>query len=347
VTRRFGDVVSAIGVLVATLALSAPAAAEPRACGAEGHPWIRLDDAHPPSFDAASWAEVVTQLRTALAARFIDLCGPTEGGESQPLATLSMGTTEGDSVRITVLVKDEVTDKRVARDVDLASIPNDGRPLTVALAADELLRASWAEVNLVGAPPLVRPVPREVTEAIAIDPDRLPSGARARRFFVGVGGAAEHFTGGYDQAGADASVRALFHPRFGVELGAGLRSAFVRDAPDGRVHGSAVVVAVGPMARLLALPRLSLDLVARFRVTAVRVTAEPRSGARHYESAGTALHVTMGPMLTFEVASPLVIFIGADAGFPLRGLAITDGSDRVGGVSGVVLGSMLGLGATL
>jgi hypothetical protein len=346
VTRRFADVLPTVGALMAMLAVTTSAAAEPRPCGAEGHPWIRLEDEHAP-FDAASWAEVVTQLRTALAARFIDLCGPADRSESPTLATLAMGTTEGDSVRITVLVKDEVTDKRVARDVDLATIPNDGRPLTVALAADELLRASWAEVNLVDAPPPVRPVPREVSEAIAIDPDRLPSGVRRRRFFVGVAGAAEHFTGGYDHAGADADLRVLFHPRIGAELGVGLRSAFSRNAPDGRVRGSAVVLAGGPMVRLLALPRLSLDLEARFVVTSVRVAAEARAGARQYESAGTALHVTAGPVLTFEIASPLVVVIGATAGFPLRSLAITDGTERVGGVSGAVLGSTLGLGATL
>ena len=52
-------------------------------------------------------------------------------------------------------------------------------------------------------------------------------------------------------------------------------------------------------------------------------------------------------MLTFEISSPLVVFVGAAAGFPLRGLAITDGTERVGGVSGAVLASTLGLGATL
>lgn len=326
--------------------LAPTARAADRACGTEGHPWVRLDLTGA-TFDEASSAELVTQLKVALAARFIDVCGPTDAPSSPALATLEIAMHEGDRIALTVLVKDAITDKRVARDVDLTTIPNDGRPLTVALAADELLRASWAEVNLVGAPAPVRPVPREVSEAIAIDPDRLPSGVRARRFFVGVAGAAEHFTGGYDHAGADADLRVLLHPRVGAELAVGLRSAFARNAPDGRVRGSAIVIAGGPLVRLLALPHVSLDLEARFVVTSVRVTAEAHAGARPYESAGTALHVSAGPVLTFEIAPPLVVFVGATAGFPLRGLAITDGTERVGGISGAVLGSTLGLGATL
>ena len=67
-----------------------------------------------------------------------------------PLATLAVELAPDDTAKATVdiEVRDAVTRKRVRRDVDLSRIPDDGRAAAIAIEADELLRASWAEVAL-------------------------------------------------------------------------------------------------------------------------------------------------------------------------------------------------------
>ncbi len=55
-------------------------------------------------------------------------------------------------------VDDALTNKSVRREVDLGDVPASGRPRALALAAAELLRASWAELAL--PPPARRPRPR-------------------------------------------------------------------------------------------------------------------------------------------------------------------------------------------
>jgi hypothetical protein len=333
-------------VVAATFSATSVARAE-RACGTEGHPWVRLDAGTSLLDDAGSRA-LVTQLKVALAARFIDLCTAVDPAPASPaLATLEISTRDGDRIGLTVVVRDALTDKRVAREIDLTDVPADGRPLTVALAADELLRASWAEINLPDAPAPTRPVPAEVARAVAIDKTAGSKPEPPRVFAVGVAAAAEHFGTGFDQMGADVRSSALFGRRFGAEASAGLRSAFARDAPDGRVRGSAVKLSAGPFARLLSVDRVSLDLVVRVEASFFRAAGDPHAGARAYEASGTAVYVASGPVLGFELVPPLVLLAGLGIGFPLRGLTVVDGDQRVGGMSGVVLGSTLGLGAAL
>ena len=49
---------------------------------------------------------------------------------------------------VVIELDDRVTHKRVARDLPLRNIPANGRALAIAIASDELLRASWAELTL-------------------------------------------------------------------------------------------------------------------------------------------------------------------------------------------------------
>ncbi len=50
--------------------------------------------------------------------------------------------------KIRLEVDDTLTNKKLVRVIDLGALPPDGHDLAVALAADELLRASWAELEL-------------------------------------------------------------------------------------------------------------------------------------------------------------------------------------------------------
>ena len=80
-------------------------------------------------------------LRLELASRGFELC--EEGGpQTTPSIAVIDLTSHEDDVTLTVEVRDRVTAKRVAREVSVGSFPPDARPLVLAVAADELLRAS-------------------------------------------------------------------------------------------------------------------------------------------------------------------------------------------------------------
>jgi hypothetical protein len=94
--------------------------------------------------DPALFSEVRTDLATELAHRGIDVCAP-EVSSREPAAIAKL--TSIDST-VTIELDDRVTHKRVGRDLPLARVPPNGRALAIAIAIDELLRASWAELSL-------------------------------------------------------------------------------------------------------------------------------------------------------------------------------------------------------
>jgi hypothetical protein len=73
--------------------------------------------------------------------------------ESASLATIALQTPcAPDAVEVTIEIDDAATAKSVKRVVSLADVPSAARPRALAIAAAELLRASWAELALQRAP---------------------------------------------------------------------------------------------------------------------------------------------------------------------------------------------------
>ena len=140
------------------------------ACGATSRSWIRVSS-DAPGFVASFRAEVAT--------KGFDACA--SGGPRPPVATVTIAATQGSATVDVLDVLDVVTSKRVSRSVDLASIPADGRDLALAVAADELLRASWAELALTTAPPPRRRCPRRCTTSSTRRSDRRERLSRLRR----------------------------------------------------------------------------------------------------------------------------------------------------------------------
>ena len=75
-------------------------------------------------------------------------------------ATVRVASSDQTSVAVSVEVRDAVTEKRVSRDVDLTRVPADGRAFAIALAVDELVWASWAEIALAKSQRPAKPPPR-------------------------------------------------------------------------------------------------------------------------------------------------------------------------------------------
>jgi hypothetical protein len=113
-------------------------------------------------------------------------------------ACADAGSTEvrirGNGERVEVVVRDGVTGKSVTRSYDLRALPPAGRAMAVAIYAEELVVASWAET-------LVAPKPIPGAER-AHDVASQRAGGRSRVDVVaGVGARGAFFTGGLFDAG--------------------------------------------------------------------------------------------------------------------------------------------------
>jgi hypothetical protein len=110
----------------------------------------------------------------------VDAAAPIPREPTAALAILSLEGGCDASAPITVVIDDAATDKSVRRIVDLGDLPREARARALSLAAAELLRASWAELVLPGAPPPRAPVPpliRAVAAARVARPSRPPLAA--------------------------------------------------------------------------------------------------------------------------------------------------------------------------
>jgi hypothetical protein len=314
-------------------------------CGANGRPWVSL------TFAGKAWPagfaeQVLGDLRAGLTNRGIDACADDSGPRSEPpLATVSVASSDQNVVAVSVEVRDAVTEKRVSRDVDLAPVPADGRAFAIAIAVDELVWASWAEIALAKAhrAPTPKPPPREVVAGVEHE---LPRAREASSELV-LRFAAEHYGGGQTHLGGDAGVLLPLAPRFTLDFDAGFRQGLGVSAPDGRVLSSAVGASAA--IRFALLHGLAGDagasLGARLAVTRFRGAAV--TTAHDSEVSGLTAFARFGAFGSLRLGGAFHLDATAGAGAPLRALEATDDGRVVTGVSGLELYGTLGIGVEL
>jgi hypothetical protein len=167
-------------------------------------------------FDAALAAEVRKDLAAELGPRGFGVCAARAGaGELAAEIWLSIS----EPSRVAIQIDDLVTGKRVGRDVPLTPIPKGGKALAIAIAADELLRASWAELDL----------PRRGQEAAPA----VAAGAVAGQAY---GGGPEE--GERLPVNARASPGSTSKPRRGGHFVLGLLPGYVRSARAWNAFGA-------------------------------------------------------------------------------------------------------------
>jgi hypothetical protein len=282
-------------------------------------------------------AQIAEQLRAALAPRNIELCTVET---ASPVATLDVSE-NATQASLTLTVRDALTNKSVSRDVDLAAIPPDARSLVIAQAADELLRASWAELLVKDAPPPARPVPVEVTTAVekTIEAPRV---VRAPIVEVGAGGSAETYTRGRAAFGPDLALVLLPSPRIGARARFGLRVAPKSSAVDGDVQTSATVYAIGALFGVLPRTgRLGLDVVPEIVVTRLSFDARASAAGVARSDTSTAIYATLGAQGWLVIAQPVRVGLGVLAGAPIRAVRAVDADSTVSGASGALFGASL------
>jgi len=328
---------AATAVSVAMMLASSLAAAEAGAdaCGAPGRPWIRLETAAIES-ESINLGEILRHVRAELAMRRIDVC--TEGSGSPPAASVRITTSATEGVEIAIDVRDAVTDKRLSRTLDLRSLPPDARFLAIAVATDELLRASWIEIALRTAPSPAAPPPPAIMEVVQSELKPEP------RVEIGAQLAFEWYGGGQEHLGVD--VRAGVRPvrRLTAFLRLGLRQGFEIAAPDGSIRSSAILVGLGCKLALTP-PTGPAGLEMLGRVDAVRVsflpTADP--GALEHPNQATAVVAAAGLSAWAALGSSLRLVVDATLGAPLRPVQATDTGSQVTAVSGLTFATGGGL----
>ncbi|HKU40152.1 MAG TPA: hypothetical protein VJR89_18460, partial [Polyangiales bacterium] len=252
-------------LVAACLIVGTARAAEPPGfrCGESDRPWVELQ------FEGGDWdARLQRSIRADLAAglrlRGLLVCTPDRPGSEAPLASVQLSAAELQRVAVEIEVHDALTNKYVLREVDMRNVPGDARGLTLAAAAEELLRASWAELALEDAPPPAREPPVEVTNAVrTVDPASRDAHALGVRF------SAEHYTGGQTLLGPDAWFDIWLGQQVAVELALGYRKGLTVEAEHGSISsqaavlsGDLVVVFARRSSQLLLGSRLGLQLAA-------------------------------------------------------------------------------------
>jgi hypothetical protein len=311
------------------------------ACAHAGQPFITV------AFGGAAWTHelesaVLAELRAGLRLRGIEAC--TLGSESgePPLALLELHAMAENRVAVGITLHDAITEKRVQRDVDVHEVSADARALAIAAAADELLRASWAELALSDAPAPARTPPPEVEHAV--DSSLAPARTQRRDRVLGARAAIEHHTGGVTWLGGDGYAGLWPDDRIGVELAFGVREGLRRSARSGAVETHAVggalhlVLALTPRKAALAVAcklGAALSSVRMRGVDEARMTIA-RAGA------GWDAHVHAGVVGSLALSPAFALRAEVGAGLPLRSVAAVDVGRVVVSTRGLQLLSALG-----
>jgi hypothetical protein len=333
-----------LALIAAGAILPSSAAAQPRCAGGDG-PWVQLQ------LGAQAWSDaqragVLSDLQHTLAGQGIAACSADAHPAAAALATLTVDLSPDDTAKATVdiEVRDAVTRKRVRRDVDLSRIPDDGRAAAIAIEADELLRASWAEIALDtararAAQEAARPqVVGSVQQVLAPAGDDSGGGLGARA-------AVEHFFGGVTLIGADGVGRVGLASRLALEIAGTLRLGPAVNARHGQVSPLAAGGSLALLVRLAGSRRASLVAGAGLSASWLefRAEASPPTESSTY---GNLLAVG-----NLRVAGRLALgrsvhaSLGVGGGVALRGVEATEDGAAVARAHGVALGATLGLEA--
>lgn len=341
--------VGSLALLLCTAhALGLPAAARAAsACGRAGKPWVSV------AFAGDAWTPesssvVLADLRAELSLQGFEACALGTRGSQPPLALIEITSEQADRVRVVIGVHDAITEKRVVRDVDLAEVSDDGRGLAVAVAADELLRASWAELTLQDAPEPAMAPPPEVESTLKASMAAAYREPPAVRQSLGARFAIEHHTGGQTWLGGDALLGLWFGERVGGELRVGARDGLTIEADNGRVESSAFLGAAALRVALIERGRaLEVTAGAGISAASVQLSGRAAEGALQSEGAAFGIGLHAGASVGLQVAGPLELRLDLEVGAPLREVEAVDAQRVVSSTGGVALQGGLGLGVRL
>lgn len=291
---------------------------------------------------------VVAELRAALQVQELLLCLEVES-DAPPIASLHLIEDGPEAVRVEV--RDRVTAKRVERVLALGEFPEDSRPLAIAVAADELLRASWAELVLVDAPePAVEPpapvraMVRRERRAVTEETTGRPSAAR----FLSLGGALRWHGAGSLFGGGELRVEIGVHERIGIALVGSAARAHTEVVEVGSVDGLALRGGLELIAGLAgSTDALQLCAIGGVRAGWARFAGratDPLTEGRELAGVTASLHAGLEGRAH---VGAFQLRLGATVGGALAGLDARANGASVVGTGGIEIALTLGVGVRL
>jgi hypothetical protein len=289
---------------------------------------------------------VHADLTAELSGRGIAVC-PADAKPITLLASVQVDPQPGE--RMLLVVSDHATDKQVTRDVPLAHLPDNGRALAIAIAIDELLRASWAELSL--APEAVAAKNETAPAPVAAAPasTELVAPERKADKWLSLQGTYAAIPDRYRALGAQLTFDMLPWRALWFEVRLGAARAQTRDVGPGKVS----IVALSSGATLgacLEATRVAVKscLGASLNVDALRLSGKAEPGSIASDSVEPMLTsaATLGVLARFSERWSAT---GAVAlGTVLSGIRITDDeANTLLALEGLFLTASLGLGVSL
>ncbi len=309
-------------------------------CRAAGpHLDLVLDGAWP----AGERGAIAAELRAALRVQDLDLC-IAGAAPSDAIARLTLSRTT-DTV-VNIRVRDAVTDKWVERDIDLTGFDAGARSLAIAVAADELVRASWTELLLDDAPETAAPPPPQVRAIVDRVVQQNEGSVRSSLpLWIDVVGNLERYVGGELHGGGGLTFELWLHRHVGARLGIGGRVGRRRTGQLGSVRSRGAHADLDLSVGVWGRPDQGTHLVltlggflgwTRFHAEAAADgVASDRSGVSVGLRGGAGLRQAFG---RFRLLAEVSL------GGPLAGVAALDGADRLTAVQGFTIFARLGLG---
>jgi hypothetical protein len=297
-----------------------------------------------PDVDPAFAGEIHTDLAAELGPRGLALCSAgSTTREAAALVQVSMSQSV-----VVIGLDDHLTHKRVARDLALSTLPENGRALATAIAIDELLRASWAELTLQRETQAPREPPDEpvrVPQKRRPTPRAQPAHQRLR---LELGGHA-----GFARTSEDFNVfslhaRATLRPGYGwLVLSGGPLLSLPTTTPLGEVKGRGVggTLTLGACSESRA--RVFACGGARGGADWLRFRAGGPGPATGLRDQTTLVHVSGVALLAGRLSDRFSLFGEFTLGALVRGARITDGTTPLTEVTGMLMGLQVGVGVQL
>lgn len=254
-----------------------------------------------------------------------------------------------DPGRVRIEVDDSLTDKLVSRAIQVDDSTESSSALIVAVAVDELLRATWAELSIKRQKLQERPAPSSESERETQSQERVnPSFGELPSHRIALGGAVDAYVVGSVLFGANVVYGSAIGDAIEWDAFAGPRVVRAKNASElGQVRADALAMGLRLRAPLMRTSRFFFGPVLGVAATHAwfrgRATTDAQVAATDEEFQGWAVTGRVGLDARLHLGSAFVS-AGTSVGFPLLALAVTDGTEVVGGMTGLEWSNGLSLG---
>lgn len=299
-------------------------------------------------------ASVQHDLAAALASQGIEVCrDPSSDREAlskverraSMLARIVVTLERDDALRIEI--DDALTKKHVARDVALQRSDDNAQALVIAVAVDELLRATWAELSFTSKYP----------ERAAQYPEAREKngGGFSFAYRLGVAPVVDVYWEASMFVGADAVVGMTIQPWFELAFAAGPRispkksivlMSFPGQPGNANVRAQAIFGSWTAAFPALRLNHWTLGPEATFALGYAWFQGDAQDPKRNGSHDALVAQLSGGLFLRWEFGRAFLT-AGTRLGAPLGALEVTDGVQRIGGLVGPVSSTRIGLGVSL